>query len=92
MDKTIFFSEVIKWFNDENATSFKRFSQIEIMFGKKVNQTNNLCRTIFGKKSYFYYSCSFSLNVKFDQKDVEKRIKRTHVSRLFVSCPYSTTI
>ena len=35
----LFFSEVIKWFNAENATSLS-FSQIEIMFGRKVNIKN----------------------------------------------------
>ena len=34
-----FFSEVIKWFNAENATSL-RFSQIETMFGRKLNKLN----------------------------------------------------
>lgn len=34
-----FLSEVIKWFNAENATSLS-FSQIEIMFGRKVNKIN----------------------------------------------------
>ena len=34
-----FFSEVIKWFNAENAT-FLRFSQIETMFGRKLNEIN----------------------------------------------------
>jgi len=32
----LFFLEVIKWFNAENATSLS-FSRIEIMFGRKVN-------------------------------------------------------
>ena len=32
-----FFSEVIKWFNAENATSLS-FSQIETMFGRKLNK------------------------------------------------------
>ena len=35
----LFFSEVIKWFNAENATSLS-FSQIGIMFGRKVNIKN----------------------------------------------------
>ena len=34
-----FFSEVIKWFNNENATSLG-FSQTEIMFGTKANPKN----------------------------------------------------
>ena len=34
-----FFSEVIKWFNAENATSLS-FSRIEIMFGIKLNKKN----------------------------------------------------
>jgi len=34
-----FFSEVIKWFNDENATSLC-FSQIEIMYGRKIDLKN----------------------------------------------------
>ena len=34
-----FFSEVIKWFNAENATSLS-FSRIEIMFGRKLNKKN----------------------------------------------------
>ena len=35
----LFFSEVIKWFNAENATSLS-FSRIEIIFGRKVNIKN----------------------------------------------------
>ena len=35
----LFFSEVIKWFNSENATSLS-FSQIETMFGRKLNKNN----------------------------------------------------
>ena len=35
----LFFSEVIKWFKTENATSLS-FSQIEIIFGRKVNIKN----------------------------------------------------
>ena len=35
----LFFSEVIKWFNAENATSLS-FSRIEIMLGRKVNIKN----------------------------------------------------
>jgi len=34
-----FFSEVIKWFNAENATSLS-FSQIETMFGRKLKRKN----------------------------------------------------
>lgn len=34
---TLLGKEVIKWFNVENATSLI-FSQIEIMFGRKVNK------------------------------------------------------
>ena len=34
-----FFSEVIKWFNNENATSL-RYSQIEILFGRKSDDKN----------------------------------------------------
>ena len=34
----LFFSEVIKWFNSENATSLS--SQIETMFGRKLNKNN----------------------------------------------------
>ena len=34
-----FFSEVVKWFSVENATS-ESFSQIEIMFGRKLNLKN----------------------------------------------------
>ena len=34
-----FFSEVIRWFNAENATSLS-FSQIETIFGKKLNLKN----------------------------------------------------
>ena len=34
-----FFSEVIKWFNNENATSL-RYSQIEILFGRKFDDKN----------------------------------------------------
>lgn len=35
----LFFSEVIKWFNSENATSLS-FSQMETMFGRKLNKKN----------------------------------------------------
>ena len=35
----LFFSEVIKWFNSENATSLS-FSQTETMFGRKLNKNN----------------------------------------------------
>ena len=34
-----FFSEVIKWFNNENATSL-RYSQVEILFGGKFDDKN----------------------------------------------------
>ena len=34
-----FFSEVIKWFNNENATSLRN-SQIEILFGRKSDDKN----------------------------------------------------
>ena len=34
-----FFSEIIKWFNAENATSLS-FSQIETMFGRKLDKKN----------------------------------------------------
>ena len=34
-----FFSEVIMWFNNENATSL-RYSQIEILFGRKSDDKN----------------------------------------------------
>ena len=34
-----FFSEVIKWFNAENATSVS-LTQIETMFGRKLNLKN----------------------------------------------------
>ena len=37
-----FFSEVIKWFNAENATSLS-FSRIEIMFGRKLNNNLSVC-------------------------------------------------
>ena len=33
------FSEVIKWFNNENATSL-RYSEIEILFGRKFDDKN----------------------------------------------------
>ena len=38
-----FFSEIIKWFNAENATSLS-FSQIETMFGRKLDKKT--CRKI----------------------------------------------
>jgi len=47
----LFFSEVIKWFNAENVTLLS-FSQIEIMFGRKVNKKS---RTIFRKEAQLHH-------------------------------------
>ena len=47
-----FFSEVIKWFNNENATSL-RYSQVEILFGGKFDDKN--------VDSYFVKKLDFTL-------------------------------
>ena len=47
-----FFSEVIKWFNNENATSL-RFSQMEILFGRKIVGKNT--------ESHFVKKLNFTL-------------------------------
>ena len=47
-----FFSEVIKWFSAENATSLV-FSRIEVMFGRKVNIKN--------EELYFERKLNFTL-------------------------------
>ena len=61
-----FFSEVIKWFNAENATSL-RFSRIEIMFGRKLNKKNaeqyperKLNFTLLFAKYYLYNTKLFT--------------------------------
>ena len=55
-----FFSEVIMWFNNENATSL-RYPQIEILFGRKSDDKNvdsyfvkKLNFTILYAKYYLY--------------------------------------
>jgi len=48
----LFSSEVIKWFNAENATSLS-FSRIEIMFGRTVSNKKK-CRAISRKKAQLH--------------------------------------
>ena len=52
-----FYSEVIKWFNKENAASFS-LSPTEILFGKAPFKTDpptkNLNRTLLFAKYYLY--------------------------------------
>ena len=59
----LFFSEVIKWFNNENGTSFT-LSPTELIFGKKVdNRTKNF--SIIKKLNFtFLYAKYYLYNRK----------------------------
>ena len=75
--KEFFFSEVIKWFNNENGTSFS----FELLFGKLSNEFNpSLPPLMLKKLNYvFLFAKHYIYTYKLRSEDFEEFTKKLEI-------------
>ena len=85
--KEFFFSEVIKWFNNENGTSFS----FELLFGKLSNEFNpSLPPLMLKKLNYvFLFAKHYIYTYKLRSEDFEEFTKKLEIKYCKLSLKYA---